>query len=124
MRYLTDRKRAVGKGSAHSGTEHHWQMSASGVVLAFLVPTWIWVFGRAIGGSRQEVIATFQHPFPAILTALVLIIGMRHFAKGSATAIEDYLRGSARKSALIAVYSLATLIAATGLWALLRITTL
>ena len=73
MRYLTDRKRAEGKGSAHSGTEHHWQMSATAVVLAFLVPTWIWVFGRAIGGTRAEVIATFQHPFPAILTALVLV---------------------------------------------------
>ena len=121
MRYLTDRKRAVGKGSAHAGTEHHWHMTASAVVLAFLVPTWIWVFGHAIGGTRAEVIATFSRPFPAILTALVLIVGMRHFAKGAAGAIEDYLRGSARKSALIAVASLATLIAATGLWALVRI---
>lgn len=124
MRYLTDRKRAVGKGSAHSGTEHHWQMTATAVVLAFLVPTWIHVFGSALGASRAEVLATFARPFPAILTALVLVIGMRHFAKGSASAIEDYLRGSARKSALIAVYSLATLIAAVGLWALVRIMTL
>lgn len=121
MRFLTDRKRAVGKGSAHSGTEHHWQMTATAVVLAFLVPTWLYVFGHALGAPRAEVIATFSRPFPAILTALVLVVGMRHFAKGSASMIEDYLRGTARKSALIFVASLATLIAATGLWALARI---
>ena len=121
MRYLTDRKRAVGKGSAHTGTEHHWSMTVTAVILAFLVPTWLYVFGSALGGSRAEVLATFARPFPAILTALVLVVAMRHFAKGATSAIEDYLRGSARKSALIAVFSLAALIAAVGLWALLRI---
>ena len=121
MRYLTDRKRAEGKGSAHTGTEHHWSMTVTAVILAFLVPTWLYVFGSALGGSRAEVLATFARPFPAILTALVLVVAMRHFAKGATTTIEDYLRGSARKSALIAVFSLAALIAAVGLWALLRI---
>jgi succinate dehydrogenase / fumarate reductase, membrane anchor subunit len=29
MRYLTDRKRAVGKGAAGTGTEHHWSMQVS-----------------------------------------------------------------------------------------------
>lgn len=121
MRYLTDRKRAEGKGSAHAGTEHHWAMTVSSVVLAFLVPVWLYVFGSALGSSHAEVIATFARPFPGILTALVLIVGMRHFAKGSTTAIEDYLRGSQRKAAVIFVHSLAALIAATGLWALVRI---
>ena len=121
MRYLTDRKRAEGKGAAHSGTEHHWSMTVTSVILAFLVPTWLYVFGRALGGTRAEVIETFSRPFPAILTALVLVIAMRHFAKGATSAIEDYLRGSARKSALIGIYSLAGLIAALGLWALVRI---
>ena len=121
MRYLTDRKRAEGKGAAHSGTEHHWSMTVTSVILAFLVPTWLYVFGRALGGTRAEVIETFSRPFPAILTALVLVIAMRHFAKGATSAIEDYLRGSARKSALIGIHSLAGLIAALGLWALVRI---
>ncbi|NBZ87658.1 succinate dehydrogenase, hydrophobic membrane anchor protein [Stagnihabitans tardus] len=121
MRYLTDRKRAVGKGSAHSGTEHHWSMTVTAVILAFLVPTWLYIFGSALGGTRAEVLATFARPFPAILTALVLVVAMRHFAKGATSAIEDYLRGSARKATLIAVYSLAALIAAVGFWALLRI---
>ena len=121
MRYLTDRKRAVGKGSAHSGTEHHWAMTMSAVALAFMVPTWLWIFGRALGGTRTEVMATFARPFPAILTALVLVVAMRHFAKGATMMLQDYARGSALKAGIIFVTSLAAVIAATGLFALIKI---
>ena len=121
MRYLTDRKRAMGKGSAHSGTEHHWAMTVSAVALAFMVPTWLYIFGHAVGGTRAEVVATFARPFPAILTALVLVVAMRHFAKGSTTMIEDYARGTSRKIGLIFIYSLSAVIAAVGLYALIKI---
>ena len=121
MRYLTDRKRATGKGSAHTGTEHHWAMTASAVALAFMVPTWLWVFGRALGGTRAEVMETFSHPFPAILTALVLVVAMRHFAKGSTTMLQDYTRGTSLTVGIIFVHSLAAVIAATGLFALIRL---
>ena len=121
MRYLTDRKRAVGKGSARSGTEHHWSMTITATAMAFMVPTWIWIFGHTLGQSREVVVATFSQPFPAILTGLVLVVGMRHFAKGSTMMIEDYTRGTARKMALIFVYSLAAMILATGLYALIKI---
>lgn len=121
MRYLTARKRAEGKGAAHSGTEHHWSMQVSAVALAFLVPVWLWIFGSALGAPRAEVLATFARPFPAILTALVLVVGMRHFARGAQMMIEDYARGSARKMAVIFVQSLAAVVVATGLYALIRI---
>ncbi len=121
MRYLTDRKRAVGKGASHTGTEHHWAMTATAVALAFMVPTWLYIFGSAIGGTRAEVVAAFARPFPAILTALVIVVGMRHFAKGSATLVEDYARGTSRKIGLIFFYSLSAVIAAIGLYALIRI---
>ena len=121
MRYITDRKRAEGRGAAHSGTAHHWSMQVSAVALAFMVPTWIYVFGHALGGSRAEVLATFARPFPAILTALVLIVAMRHFAKGATMMIEDYAHDSARKIAVMAVTALAGVIAATGLYALIKI---
>lgn len=121
MRYLTARKRAEGKGVAHSGTEHHWSMQVSAVALAFLVPVWLWIFGSALGAPRAEVLATFARPFPAILTALVLVVGMRHFARGAQMMIEDYARGSARKMAVIFVQSLAAVVVATGLYALIRI---
>lgn len=120
MRYMTDRKRAVGKGASGTGTEHHWSMTVSAVGLAFMVPAWLYIFGSALGQSREAVVATFGHPFPAILTALVLIVGMRHFIGGATMMIEDYARGTARKLAIIGVTSLGWVIGATGLFALAR----
>ena len=121
MRYLTDRKRAVGKGASHTGTEHHWAMQVSAVGLAFLVPSFLFVFGSALGKSRAEVLETFSHPFPAILTGLVIFVAMRHFAKGAEMMLQDYLRGSKLKAALMFVTSLSYVITATGLFALVKI---
>ncbi len=121
MRYITDRKRAVGRGAARSGTAHHWSMQVSAVALACMVPTWIYIFGHALGGTRAEVLATFARPFPAILTGLVLVVAMRHFAMGATMMLEDYTQGSTRKVAVMFVTSLAGVIAATGLYALIKI---
>jgi succinate dehydrogenase / fumarate reductase, membrane anchor subunit len=120
MRYLTPRKRAEGKGAAHAGAHHHWAMTVTSVGLAFLVPLWLYIFGSALGESREVVLETFARPLPAILTALVLVVGMRHFAMGATTMIEDYARGTNRKMLIIFVISLSWLIAATGLFALAR----
>ena len=121
MRYLTDRKRAVGKGAGHTGTEHHWYMQVSAVALAFLLPVWVYIFGSALGQGHEAVLATFARPFPAIVTALVLVVGMRHFAKGAQMMIEDYARGTTKKALVIAAISLSYVVMATGLYALVRI---
>ena len=121
MRYLTDRKRAEGRGASHGGTAHHWSMQMSAVALACLVPVWLYVFGHALGGTRPQVLATFARPFPAIVTGLVLVIAMRHFAKGATMMLQDYTRGSLLKLGVMFVTSLAGVIAATGLFALIKI---
>jgi len=121
MRYLTPRKRAEGKGAGHAGTEHHWSMTVSAVGLAFLVPVWLYIVGKTLGAPREVVLETFARPLPAILTALVLVVGMRHFAMGATTMIEDYAKGSSRKMLIIFAISLSWVIAATGLFALARI---
>jgi succinate dehydrogenase / fumarate reductase membrane anchor subunit len=121
MRYLTARKRAEGRGAAHAGAHHHWSMTLSSVGLAFTVPAWMYIFGSALGQNRDAVLETFARPFPAILTALVLVIGMRHFAMGATTMIEDYARGTSRKMLIIFVVSLAWMIGAVGLFALAKI---
>ena len=93
-------------------------MSASAVALAFMIPTWLYIVGTTLGMPQQAVIATFAQPFPAILTALVVIVGMRHFAKGTEIWIEDYARGTTAKALKIAMHSLAYIIMATVLYAL------
>ncbi|HQY44060.1 MAG TPA: succinate dehydrogenase, hydrophobic membrane anchor protein [Paracoccaceae bacterium] len=121
MRYLTDRKRAEGKGSAHAGTEHYWYMQASAVGLAVLVPIFVIAFGRVLGRSYDEVWEFFSRPHVAILTGLTLFVGMRHFAKGATMMIEDYAHGTMRKALIIFVLSLSYAVTATGLFALARI---
>jgi succinate dehydrogenase / fumarate reductase membrane anchor subunit len=121
MRYLTARKRAEGRGAAGTGTEHHWSMTVSAVGLAILVPVWLYIFGRALGQPREVVLDIFANPFAAIVSALVLIVGMRHFAMGATMMIEDYAQGTTRKALVIGAVALAWVIAATGLFALARI---
>lgn len=121
MRYLTDRKRAEGKGSAHSGAEHHWHMIVSSAGLAIIVPVFLYVFGGTLGGSYEEVIGRLSHPGVAILLALVLFVGMQHFRNGAQVMIEDYSRGTTRKVLLIALACLTYGLIATGLFALGKI---
>lgn len=121
MRYLTDRKRVDGKGASGKGTEDHWYMHVSAVALALMVPTFLFIFGRAYGGSYEEVIATFSRPIPAILTALVLVFGLQHFRKGAQMMLEDYVRGSKLKIALIVVILFSYGLMALGLFALAKI---
>lgn len=121
MRYLTARKRAEGLGAAHTGTEHHWYMTVSAVGLALIVPLFLFFFGRALGGTHDEVMAKFSHPAMAILTLLVIFVGLQHFRKGAQTMIEDYARGMTRKVLIIAVTVLSYGLIATGVFAVLKI---
>ena len=122
MRYLTDRKRATGMGSAKTGTGHHWSMTVSSVALLFLVPAFIFTFGSILGSSHDEVLAYYSRPFPAIVAALTIAVGFMHFKGGVQIMIEDYVHGLAREILIIAMICLSYAAAATGLFALARIT--
>ena len=121
MRYLTARKRAEGKGASGTGTEHHWAMTGTGVGLAILIPTFLFILGRALGGTHAEVLATFSRPLPAILTGLVLVVGLQHFIKGAVMMIEDYWQGTTRKILVLFVTCLSYFLMAAGLFALAKI---
>jgi len=120
MRYITNRKRAEGKGTSHTGTEQHWQMQLSAVGLALIVPTFVYVFGSSLGASHDQVLRTFGHPIPAILMGLVLVFGLQHFKNGATIMIEDYWRGSTRKALIMFTTAFTYGLAATGLFALVK----
>ncbi len=121
MRYLTDRKRAEGLGSAKTGTEHYWQMQVSSVVLLILVPLFVCFIGPILGAPHAEVTAYLARPFPAIIAALTLLVGLVHFRMGAQVAIEDYSEGLTRKLLVIGVICLSYGTLATGLFALARL---
>ena len=121
MRYLTDRKRAVNWGAAKAGTEHFWSMKVSSVALVILVPLFLFTFGPALGGSYEEIVAYYERPFPAIVAALTLIVGFKHFNDGFQTLIEDYVHGPAQKAAILGMTCLSYGAAAVGVFAIARL---
>ncbi|MFN3210338.1 MAG: succinate dehydrogenase, hydrophobic membrane anchor protein [Roseovarius sp.] len=121
MRYLTDRKRAVGLGSAKSGVHHFWAMKLQAVALLILIPLFVFTFGSTLGGSFEEVTAYYARPFPAIVAALTLIVGFKHFADGCQVLIEDYVHGTAQKVTIILVTCLSYGAMATGLFAIAKL---
>lgn len=121
MAFLTDRKRAVGMGSAKSGTEHHWQMIVSSVALTGLIPLFVFTYGAALGMSYADASAYYARPFPSIVGILTLFVGFLHFKGGVQTLIEDYVQGFARKALIIGSICLSYGAAAAGVFAIVRI---
>ena len=121
MRFLTDRKRAMGMGSAKTGTAHFWAMKISAVALLFLIPLFVFTFGPMLGAPHAEVVAYFARPFPALVAALTIVVGFMHFKDGVQVLIEDYVHGLAQKILIILMICLSYAAAATGLFALARI---
>lgn len=121
MAFLTDRKRAQGLGSAKTGTEHFWHMQVSSAALLVLIPLFVISFGGILGGTYEQVVAHFARPYPAILTALTLVVGMTHFKNGAQVMIEDYTHGSTRKWLIVGVICLSYAVIATGLYALIKL---
>lgn len=121
MRYLTDRKRAVGMGSAKSGVEHFWAIKVQSVALLFLIPLFIFTFGPMLGEPHADVVAYFARPFPAIVAGLTIIVGFKHFSDGAQVLIEDYVHGTAQKITIILVTCLSYGAMATGLFAIARL---
>lgn len=121
MRYLTDRKRAIGSGSGREGTHHHWKMMVSSISLAVIAPFFVFTFGAGLGGSYEEVLAYFSRPFVVLVMVLGLLVGLNHFKMEIDEAVEDYVHGIAGKLTLVAVTALTYVLMAVGLFALLKL---
>ena len=121
MSYLTDRKRAVGMGSAKSGTEHHWSMTVSSGALLVLIPLFIFTFGSILGSSYEEVTAYYARPFPAVVAGLTVFVTFKHFADGVQAVIEDYVHGLAQKIAMILMTCISYAAMGFGLYSIVRL---
>ncbi|MCT8161262.1 succinate dehydrogenase, hydrophobic membrane anchor protein [Pseudoruegeria sp. SHC-113] len=121
MRYLTDRKRAVGLGSARFGTQGHWQFTVRSILMVVLAPLFIFTFGAGLGGTQEEVLAYFSQPFPAIVTGLALVVGLVQLMNEALEAVEDYVHGIPGELARVAVKAFSYTLIAMGLFALVKI---
>lgn len=119
--FLTDRKRAQGMGAGRQGTHHHWQMMVSSAALVVLVPLFVFTFAAGLGGTYEEVLEYYSRPFPAIVTALTLVVVVLHLVREAQVAIEDYVHGVAEKLSLMAVAAFGYALIAAGLFALVKL---
>ena len=120
MAYMTDRKRARGLGSAKTGTAHFWAMKVSSLALLVLIPLFVFTFGSALGGTYEEILAYYARPFPAVIAALMLWVGMVHFKNGVRVLIEDYVHGFAREFWIIAMTVVSYTLIGFGLFAIAK----
>ena len=107
-------------GYSKSLINHHFEMKFTSIALFFLIPLFIFTFGSVIGEDHNTVVEYLSMPFPALIVALTLIIGLQHFQSGAQTLIEDYIRGSAHKLAMIFVKSISYFLMVVGLYAVAR----
>lgn len=121
MSYLTDRKRAMGMGSAKTGTAHFWAMKVSSVALLILIPLFVFTFGPMLGEPHTDVTAYFARPFPAIVAALTIVVSFMHFKDGVQVLIEDYVHGTMQKVLILGMICLSYAAAATGVFAIARL---
>lgn len=122
MRYVTPRKAARGLGAAgpSTGTAQHWSMTVSSVALLILTPAFVFVIASAIGLPHHAVVAYFSRPYPAIVTALFLIVGMLHYINGTRIMIDDYTAHTERRVALIVAQLFGWAVIAAAVYALAR----
>ncbi len=121
MRYLTDRKRAVGMGSAKTGTDHFWRVKIQSFALLILIPLFIFTFGPTLGSDYATVTAYFGRPWPALIAALTIVVTMLHFRDGVQVLIEDYVHGTAQKVSILVMICLSYGLAAMGLFAIAKL---
>ena len=65
--------------------------------------------------------AYYSNPFPAIVAALTMVVGLVHFKGGVQTLIEDYVHGITGKVLIVATTFLSYGAAAVALFAIARL---
>ena len=99
---------------------HHSEMKITSILLFFLVPAFIFMFGSIVGEDYEDVLKYFSRPWPAIITSLPIAIGLQHSHSRAQALIDDYIPRSAPKSPTLFVKSVSYFLMVVGLYAIAR----
>ena len=121
MRYMTDRKRATGLGSARSGTHHFWEQRLSAIALIVLTPLFVFPLAYNMGDSFTHVRAAYAHPVNAIIALAFFLTAFLHFFQGIVVVIEDYVYSRWELVLIISMRLVSALFALIGVFAILKI---
>ncbi|MEE9454500.1 MAG: succinate dehydrogenase, hydrophobic membrane anchor protein [Paracoccaceae bacterium] len=122
MSFLTDRKRVDGLGSAKDGTHHFITQRITAVALIPLTVLFIIHFMHAFGTDQAHVLASYGHPFNALVAILFFITVSVHLRLGLQVVIEDYVHAKGMRTALLLTNTLfCWLFGLTAVFALAKI---
>jgi len=114
--------RALGHGSAKSGSAHWYAQRVTAVALV-LLGLWFAASLACLGSaSHGQVTAWLRSPATYVLAVLFLAVGAYHAAIGLQVVVEDYVGAKGLRAAVLLVINFALVGAAvTGVLAVLRI---
>ena len=114
--------KVLGVGSAKSGVQHWWVQRLTAVAL---VPLSIWFVASLLSlGSfdHATVVAWMSGSWTALLLILFVLVAAWHSQLGVRVVVEDYVHGAAARTVtLVSVLFVHTLIAAAGVFAVLKL---
>ena len=113
--------RVLGLGAAKEGSGHWWSQRVTAVALIFLTLWFVVALLRFDSFEYDATIEWIQAPVNAVLLILLLGTLIYHSMLGVQVVIEDYVHGGLRVVTLVLVNFLHYLVAALGVFAVLRI---
>jgi len=117
----TPMARALGLGSAKSGTEHWWMQRVTAVAL---VPLTLWFVIALLAMEsldRGTVTAWIAQPVTAVLLLLLVATSIYHSFLGTQVVVEDYTGGATRVVTLVVIRFLHVAVAVAAVFAILKI---
>jgi succinate dehydrogenase / fumarate reductase, membrane anchor subunit len=113
--------RVLGLGAAKEGPAHWWSQRITAVALVALT-VWFAASLLRLGAFRYDVVMTWvDDPVNTVLLILLLGTMVYHSMLGLQVVIEDYVYGGLRVITLVLVRFLHYIVAALGVFAVLRI---
>jgi len=101
MTYKTSFKGATGLGSAKDGT-HHWiSQRLTAIALIPLGLLFLYPFATSLGTGREAGIATYSHPFHALVAIGFILVAFRHLRLGLQIVTEDYVHTPRSRTLLL-----------------------
>ena len=114
--------KVLGAGSAKQGVHHWWMQRLTSVAL---VPLSIWFVVSLLSlpsFDHATVVAWMGQSWTALLLILFVLVAAWHSQLGVRVVVEDYVHGAgARTVTLVSVTFAHTLIAAAGVFAVLKV---
>jgi succinate dehydrogenase / fumarate reductase, membrane anchor subunit len=113
--------RVIGLGSAKEGVHHWWVQRLTSVAL---VPLGVWFTVSLLSlpaFDHTTVVAWMAQSWTALLLILFVLIGTWHSQLGVRVVVEDYVHGGSKPVVLVIVTFAHTLIAAAGVFAVLKV---